>query len=82
MKNLLYAIGVFFSVLVAAQAEYRAIAIEVYKNDEKEIAVNIHSEVESENKRGITIIQASEIIENARGWGRVSYDVRTAKGQL
>ena len=69
MKNLLSVIAVFFSVLVVAQAEYRAIAIEVYKNDNKEIAVNIHSEVESENKRGITIIQASQITEKARGWG-------------
>ena len=43
---------------------------------------DIHTRAWQVAYKGITIIQASEIIENARGWGRVSYDVRTAKGQL
>ncbi|MEO0508567.1 MAG: hypothetical protein AAF065_01765 [Verrucomicrobiota bacterium] len=69
MKQILAITTVFFSMLLVAQAEYRVIAIEIFKSEKKEVAVNIHSEVESENKRSITIIQASEIIEKARGWG-------------
>lgn len=69
MKHLLVITTLFLSMLAVAHAEYRTIAIEVYKNEKKEVAVNIHSDVEAENKKGLTVKQASKILENAKGWG-------------
>ena len=53
-----------------AQAEYRSIAIEVFKAEgAKQVRVNIHSEVEKENKRELDLKSAVAIVERAMGWG-------------
>ena len=69
MKHLLTIITLSLGLLAVAHAEYRTIAIEVLKNEKKQVVVNIHSAVKSEHKKGISIDEASRIIKAAKGWG-------------
>lgn len=52
-----------------AFAESRGIDVEVGTADDKRVVVSIRSDVSNENKSGITVDQASEILNDAKGWG-------------
>jgi len=52
-----------------ANAEYRTIAIEVFKGKDQKVLVNIHSKVKTENKKRLSVDQAAAILKESKGWG-------------
>ena len=73
-------IAVFALMPMLAKAELRSIAIEVFQGKDKTTKVTIHSEVKKENKKEITVDQAKNILESAKGWGSGVYVVIVTNG--
>ena len=51
------------------QAEYRIIAVEVFKARDKTVKVKVHSDVKTENRNNISVKEATQVLKNAKGWG-------------
>lgn len=62
-----FAAGLFVTPVV--HAEYRTIAVEVFKAKGNTVNVNVHSDVESERKKNIPVKAATTILKKAQGWG-------------
>lgn len=69
MKKYLVIMCAILIIPTIAKAEYRSIAIEISRVKDNNIKVSIYSQVKDENKKDISVAEATEILRNAKGWG-------------
>ena len=68
MKKLLI-LCLFLLGQITVHAEIRIIGVRVTRDAESKVYVSISSEVDTENKKDITVKQASDILRDAKGRG-------------
>ena len=69
MKNHLGTLFVLLCLPAISQAEYRIMAVEVFKAKDNSVKINVYSEVKTEAKKSIAVKDATTIMKNAQGWG-------------
>lgn len=70
LRTLLLALGLLTLVPESpACAEIRVVGVHVVRDADSRASVSIVSQVESENRIGVPITEAAEILRAAKGWG-------------